>query len=140
LSTEAHRALVAVILLTTACAVDAGSPTSGPPAPTPGPAAPNEGAITGELLDVTTIESSSVGIAPSQPLCVLTVRLLSVSAVSDVRNAVNARAGQTIRAYSKDVSLARLKGRTVTGRLTFSGDERGGRFWIRNVSAVGESR
>jgi hypothetical protein len=139
LSTET-RALVAIILLATACSVDARSSTGGPPAPTPGPAAPNEGTITGQLLDVTIIDSSSVGIAPSQPLCVLTVRLFSVSAVSGVPNAVNATAGQTIRAYSKDVSLAALKGHTVTGDLTFSGDERGGRLWIRNVSAVGERR
>lgn len=82
----------------------------------PGPSAPNEGAITAEVLDAAVIDSSSVGIAPSQPLCVLTLRLLTVNPVGDVPNAVDARAGQTIRAYSKVVSLARLKGRTASGR------------------------
>ncbi len=118
------------MLLATACAVDAGSPAGGPP-PVAAPAAPNEGTVTAEVLDTAVIDSSTVGIAPSQPLCVLTMRLLTVSAVNDVPNTVHAGAGQTVRAYSKDVSLAGLKGRTVSGRLRFAGDERGGRFWFR---------
>ena len=136
MSIEAARALVAVILLATACTVDAGSSTGGPPPPRPAPSAPNEGAITAEVLEAAVIDSASVGIAPSQPLCVLTLRLLTVSPVADVPNAVDARAGQTIRAYSKVVALAGLKGRTVSGRITFSGDERGGRFWVRTLSAT----
>jgi hypothetical protein len=137
---EVARALVAVMLLATACTVDAGSSTGGPPPPRPGPSAPNEGAITAEVLEAAVIDSASVGIAPSQPLCVLTLRLLTVTPVAEVPITVDARAGQTIRAYSKVVSHARLKGRTVSGRITFSGDERGGRFWIRTLSpAAAES-
>ncbi|HEV8615426.1 MAG TPA: hypothetical protein VGU22_08010 [Methylomirabilota bacterium] len=104
----------------------------------PAPSAPNESAVIADVLDVAVIPASSVGIRPEQPLCVLTLRLRSVTPVPGMLDALAGRAGQTVRAYSKDVTLAALSGKRVTGTLTLDGDERSGRLWVRTLSASRE--
>jgi hypothetical protein len=104
----------------------------------PAPAAPNESAVVADVLDAAVIPASSVGIRPEQPLCVLTLRLRSVAPVPGVLDALAGRAGETVRAYSKDVALTALSGKRVTGTLSLDGDERSGRLWVRTLSASRE--
>jgi hypothetical protein len=104
----------------------------------PAPAAPNESAVVADVLDAVVIPASSVGIRPEQPLCVLTLRLRSVAPVPGVLDALAGRAGETVRAYSKDVALTALSGKRVTGTLSLDGDERNGRLWVRTLSASRE--
>jgi hypothetical protein len=101
-----------------------------------GPAAPNESLVTASVTDVEIVDSATLGMQPPQPLSVLTLRLLSVSATGDLPPAVRA-AGETVRAYSKDTELTRLKGTTVTAVLTLRGDERGGRLWLVRLESPG---
>lgn len=119
--------LAAAVLGLVRCA--AGAPPAG------GPAAPNQSTVTAEVVDAAVVDSSTLDIAPAQPLCLLTLRLLSIRAVEGFPDALHGRSGETIRALSRDVGLVGLKGRTVTASLSLRGDERSGRFWVVGTPA-----
>jgi len=121
--------LLSVIIWSAQCAY--GSPP-GPP-PSGAPAAPNEIVVKVQVLDAVIVDSLTLNISPQQPLCVLTLKLLSVNQVGDL-DFLYGKSGETIRAYSKDLSLADLKGNIVAVTLSFRGDERGGSFWVTTSS------
>ncbi len=103
------------------------------------PAVPNEAVVTGEALAVAAVDSSTVSISPPQQLVRLTLRLLAVREVPRKANLLTAGPGDTLEVYSREAVSARLVGKVVTGRVTFRGDERGGRYWISDVSEAAPS-
>ena len=126
-----RRALVLVGFLVAVVGCAGSDPA--PAAPPGGPgalAAPNQSRVTAEVLDASVVDSSTLGIAPPQRLTRLTLRLSSVSAVGALPNTLDGRSGQTIHALSKDLSLAALKGRTVSLDVSLRGDERSQRYWV----------
>ena len=125
-------ALTAVIIGSAHCA--AASPPGPPPAMAP--AAPNESVVTAQVLDAVIVESSTLDMLPQQPLSTLTLKLLLVKPVEGAGNFLHGKTGETIRAYSKDLSLVGLKGTTVTATVSFRGDERGGSFWVGGVAST----
>ena len=95
------------------------------------PMAPNESTITADMVNLATIvDSSTVGILPIQPLCVLVLKLLDVNSPTTASSVPGAEAGETITAYSKDLALATAKGMRLAGQLTYRGNVRGGSFWV----------
>ena len=54
---------------------------------------------------------------------------------ADLPSFLEGRSGETISAYSKDRTVADLTNKTVVVTVSFQGDERGGSFWVRTVSA-----
>jgi hypothetical protein len=46
---------------------------------------------------------------------------------------VHGREGQIIEALSRETASGIAIGRTVRATVTFRGDERGGRFWLRDI-------
>ena len=120
--------LATLLLLLARCA--GSQPAPGVPGGVAAPSAPNESRVTAEVLDASVVDSSTLGIAPAQPLCVLTLKLLSVRPVGDLLNVLDGRSGETIRALSKDPSLAGLTGQTVSLHVSRRGDERSRAYWI----------
>lgn len=96
------------------------------------PAAPNESVVTGRVTDAVIVESTSVGIDPAQPLCVLTLSVLSTKTSGNLLPAIRATE-KVVRVYSKDVELTRLRETTITAAITFRGDERSGRLWLVRI-------
>jgi hypothetical protein len=95
----------------------------------PAPVAPNESVVTARVTGAVVVEAASLGIAPAQPLCALTLDVLSVKAAGDVLPAIKAT-DKTVRVYTKNVDLVRLKGATITAAITLRGDERRGLLWL----------
>jgi hypothetical protein len=100
------------------------------------PVAPNRAEVTAEVLDATVVDSSTLSIAPPQPLCVVTLRLVTIASAPDRPNVLGARSGDTIRALSKDVGLTALKGKTISATLSVRGDERHARVWVVGTPTV----
>jgi len=95
-------------------------------------AAPNESIVTARVANAVVVDASTLGGSPPQPLCVLTLRILSTKATGDLPPAISAK-DTTVRAYTKRVELTRLKGTTVTAVLTNKGDERGQQLWLVRI-------
>lgn len=124
---------VCVIIGSTQCAYS--SPLASPPSIAP--ASPNKTVVKVRVLDAVIVDSLELNISPQQPLSVLTLKFLQVKQVGD-RQFLYGQSGETIRAYSKDLSLVGLKGNIIDVTLSFRGDERGGSFWVTASSAVTE--
>ena len=92
-------------------------------------AAPNESVVTARVTDAAVVDSATVGVDPAQPLCVLTLSVLSARTSGDLLPAIRAT-DKVVRVYTKDVGLTRLKETTITATLTFRGDERNGLLWL----------
>jgi hypothetical protein len=93
------------------------------------PAAPNESVVTARVTGAVLVDATTLGMAPAQPICVLTLSVLSIKAAGALLPAIRAT-DKTVRAYTKDVGMTRLKGTTVTAALTRQGDERRGSLWL----------
>ena len=107
--------------------------SAAPPAQSPGaPAAPNESIVTACVTNAVIIDSTTLGMAPSQRLCALTLNVLSMKATGDLPSAIRAT-DKTVRVYTKDVELTRLKDTTITATITLRGDERSGRLWLVRI-------
>ena len=114
--------------------------SAAPPAPAPAaPAAPNESVVMARVIDAVVVDSATLGMQPPQPICVLTLRVLSTATTGDLPPAVRA-AGETVRAYAKDPGFVHLKGTTITAALTLRGDEHGGRLWLVRLVFPGTPR
>ena len=107
------------------------------PSSSAAPANPNKTVVKVRVLDAVIVDSLALNISPQQPLSVLTLKFLQVKQVGD-SHFLYGQSGETIRAYSKDLSLVGLKGNIIAVTLSFRGDERGGRFWVTAISVAAE--
>jgi hypothetical protein len=98
------------------------------------PVAPNETLLGGELLEVTAFDSFSEGIAPAQVLFRLKLRLTSVERVPAKASFVTAVPGDVVEIVAKQEVSRQLVGNVVRARVTFRGDDRGGRLWLLALS------
>ena len=112
---------------------------SSPLAPPPSavPANPNKIVVRVRVLDAVIVDSHALNISPQQKLSVLTLKFLQMKRVGD-RHVLYGKSGETIRAYSKDLSLVGFKGKVIAVTLSFRGDERGGSFWVAASSGAAE--
>lgn len=127
-STRRSTFLLGILLIVAQCA---SAPLPEPPSGAP--VAPNESLVTALVLEAVIADSLTLNILPQQRLCVLTLKILTEQPVEDLPNPLHGRSGETIKAYSKELSLVSLKGKTLTVTLSFRGDERGGNFWVQRV-------
>jgi len=98
----------------------------------PGPAAPNESIVTARVTSAVVVDATSLGMAPSQPLCALTLDVRSTRTSGDLLPAIRAT-DKIVRVYTKDVELTRLKGSTITAAITSRGDEGRSLLWLVRI-------
>jgi hypothetical protein len=122
------------------------APASSEPAPSAlaspvagAPAIPNEGLVIGEILELSLIDSSALGIRPAQMLARIRVRLISVQDVPSKSNFLTGKTGEVLEVYARDTVPAELVGRRIKGKIVFRGDERGGSYWISELAAAGSA-
>ena len=113
--------------LSVACAISAAAATQAP-------AVPNETLLVGEVLEVTAVDSSALNIEPPQALFRLRLRLVSARRVPPKASFLKAGPGEVVEVYSKQVVSPRLVGKLIIGRVTFRGDELGGRHWVLEMT------
>jgi len=97
------------------------------------PTAPNDSIITARVLEYTILNSTLEGIKPEQILYSLRVLVISSQNVNGKASFVQSKVNQVIKVYSKEMLSPVLFDKTIEANLSFSGDERGGKYWIRNI-------
>lgn len=102
-------------------------------------AAPNDSIITARVLEYTILNSTLEGIKPEQILYSLRVLVISCQSVKGKANFTQPKVNQVIKVYSKEMLSPVLFGKTIELNLSFSGDERGGKYWIRNIRMIQKS-
>jgi len=98
------------------------------------PAAPNDSIITGKVLEYSILNSTLEGMKPEQILYSLRILVMSSQSINGKVNFTQSKIGQVIKVYSKEMLSAILFGKTIKANVSFSGDERGGKYWIRNIN------
>lgn len=66
----------------------------------------------------------------------LKLKIISSEDIDGLANFTKQRVGQTIEVFSNQKPSPSLPKKTIQGRVSYSGDERGGRFWIREIKKV----
>ncbi len=103
------------------------------------PAAPNDSIITARVLEYSILNSTLEGMKPEQILYSLRVLLIFYQSVKGKANFSQLKVNQVIKVYSKEMLSPVLFGKTIQANLFFSGDERGGKYWIRNIRMIQKS-
>lgn len=102
------------------------------------PVAPNDSMVTGVVLEYAILNSRLVDIEPEQVLHALQIEVLTSEDVPGMANFTKDKVGEIIRVYSTGWLSPYLFGKTIRANVQFRGDERGGKYWIRNVSLAAE--
>jgi hypothetical protein len=100
------------------------------------PVIENEAIIEGVVAEYSIISSHLIGIEPEQVLYRLVIHVQSSKNVMDKANFLISRRGEDIQFYSRDKLAPELFGKRISAYARFSGDERGGKFWIRNIEVI----
>ncbi len=98
------------------------------------PVAPNEAVVEGEVSEYSIVSSRLVGIKPEQTLYRIKIRLFKTKGTGFAYNRLKDKIGRDIPFYSKRPLSPELFGRMVRVRVSYRGDERGGKFWIKNIT------
>ena len=100
------------------------------------PAAPNDSIITARVLEYSVLNSTLEEIKPEQILYSLRLLVISCQSVKGKANFTQLKVNQVIKVYSKEMLSPVLFGKFIQANLFFSGDERGGKYWIRNIRMI----
>jgi len=97
------------------------------------PVAPNDSIITAKVLEYSTLISTLEGIEPKQTFYSLRVLVMSSKSIKGKANFTQSKVNQVIKVYSKDMLSPILFGKVIEANISFSRDERGGKYWVRSV-------
>ncbi len=96
-------------------------------------AVPNKAGLRGTVLGYCVISSSLEGIRPEQALYKLTISIEETEDIKNYPNFLRDKEGQSITFYSKEKQPLELYGRKIKAIIEYKGDEKGGRFWIKQI-------
>ena len=100
------------------------------------PVIPNESIVTGEVLGYSILSSSILDIRPVMPIYRLKVLVKTSEEVKGMRNFTSDKVGKLLSVYSKEKLSAELFNKVIKSHVTYRGDERGGKFWIREIEVL----
>jgi len=103
------------------------------------PVAPNDSIITARVLGYSILNSTLEGIKPEQILYSLRVLVISSQNVKGKANFTQSKVNQVIKVYSKEMLSPVLFGKIIEANVSFSGDEKGGKYWIRDIEMIKKS-
>jgi hypothetical protein len=103
---------------------------------TGGTVIPNSALITGMILEYAIVSSRLLGIQPDQTLYKLTIHLDSSENVSGMSNLLRGKEGEDITFYTKEKVSSDIYGKKVRAEVSYRGDERGGRWWVRSIKIL----
>jgi hypothetical protein len=98
---------------------------------------PNDAWITGMILEYGIVSSRLLGIQPDQTLYKLTIHLESSEDIVGMPNLLRGKEGEDITFYTKEKLPSDIFGKKVRAEVSYRGDERGGRWWIRRIDILG---
>lgn len=99
-----------------------------------GPVPPNDSVVMANVLGYAILSSQVESIQPEQVLHALWLELLRSEDVPGLPNFTRRYVGTIIKVLSKESLSPYLFEKTIQAHVEFVGDERGGKFWIRDIS------
>jgi hypothetical protein len=102
-------------------------------APRSVPAIHNESIVTGKVLAYSVLSSSLVDIKPVMFLYRLQILVETSEEVKGMRSFTKDKMNKLLTVYSKKELSAELFNTVISVRVTYQGDEKGGKFWIRDI-------
>jgi len=100
------------------------------------PVIPNEAILTGTIKEYCLTSASLSGISPEQILYRLVISVEEVEDVKGYPNFLKGKESQTLPFFTKEKPSSDLFGKRIKAHVKYMGDERGGRFWIRNIEII----
>jgi hypothetical protein len=81
--------------------------------------------------------SSLYGMAPEQTIYKLTIMVEASEDINDFVNFLKGKEGQVLTFFTKINPSVDVYGKKIKAEVTYSGDERGGKFWIhKNIEVL----
>jgi len=100
------------------------------------PAGPNESVIEGTVQEYSIVSSNLLNIMPEQTLYRLTILIEAYENVDSEADFLSDKKGKTVQFYSKDEISPEIFGKRVLVKVRYAGDERGGLYWIKEISVI----
>ncbi len=100
------------------------------------PVIPNESVVNGTVVEYSIVSSHLIGIKPEQIIYNLTINIESAKSVNDRPNFLNNKEGQNIQFYSREKLSPELFGKKIKAVATYTGDEKGGLYWIKYIETI----
>ena len=97
------------------------------------PAIPNETRFEGAVLEECAGSSGLYDISPEQTIYRLRVRVESYKEEAQAPNFLRGRIGEAVLFFTKEKPREELLGKRIRAVAEYRGDERGGKFWIKNI-------
>ncbi len=97
------------------------------------PVIANESFIEGIVSEYAILSSHLAGIEPRQVLYRLTVTIESSRGMGGGPDFLKEKKGMDVPFYSKEKISHDMYGKKIKARVAYSGDERGGIYWIHNI-------
>ena len=97
------------------------------------PAIPYESLIEGMVSEYAIVSSRLVGIEPGQVLYRLTITIGSSTGMGGGPDFLSEKKGRDVQFYTKEKLSPELFGKQIKARVEYSGDERGGIYWMHNI-------
>lgn len=103
---------------------------------TGGTVIPNGALITGVTLEYGIVSSRLLGIQPDQTIYKVTIRLESSEDIDGMPNLLRGKEREDITFYTKERLSPDIFGKKVRAEVSYRGDERGGRWWVRSIKII----
>lgn len=101
------------------------------------PVIPNKAVLVGTVREYSIGSSSLYGMSPEQTIYKLTIIVEASEDIEDYSNFLKGKEGQTLTFFTKVNPSIEVYGKKIKAHVSYSGDERGGRFWIhKNIEIL----
>jgi len=121
------------------------------------PVAPNETLISGEVIEYSILDSSLAEIKPEQTVYRLIIKIIDSKKLSpsplilsptgrgreeegEEIGGGNFEQGENLTVYSKKELSPELFGKSIKGKISYSGDEKGGGYWLKEIQIIPEKK
>jgi len=99
--------------------------------------APNKAVLTGTVREYSVGSSSLYGMSPEQTVYKLTIMVEASEDIADYLNSLKGKEGQIQIFFTKTDPTIEVYGKRIRAHVFYSGDERGGKFWIhKNIEII----
>jgi len=97
---------------------------------------PNGALITGVISEYGMVSSRLLGIQPDQTIYKVTIHLESSEDIDGMPNLLRGKEREDITFYTKERLSPDIFGKKVRAEVSYRGDERGGRWWVRSIKII----
>lgn len=98
------------------------------------PVRPNASIVYGKVLGYAVQDPSLFGMEGTAPLYLLDLKIERSENIPGEFNFIENRTGSIIKAYVSSKLPADIYGKSISGRITYHGDEHGGKYWLSEVA------